>query len=155
MSAVLNTHTVLWYLENSQELSAVARTSLLKVRPSSPRQHGTITIRGRIRCNVASNVNRDFGDVPVGRQRADGDAVGAGAPPQRGVSGRAGPAGLAVAHARGGYAEPGKEGKERSAAQPGIAPRADPVRLGGVRACREAAAGGESRPVREGGPADK
>ncbi len=28
MSAVLDTHTVLWYLENSQELSAVARTTI-------------------------------------------------------------------------------------------------------------------------------
>jgi PIN domain nuclease of toxin-antitoxin system len=28
MSAVLDTHTVLWYLENSKELSAVARTTI-------------------------------------------------------------------------------------------------------------------------------
>ena len=28
MSAVLDTHTVLWYLENSQELSGVARTTI-------------------------------------------------------------------------------------------------------------------------------
>ena len=28
MSAVLDTHTVLWYLENSQELSRVARTTI-------------------------------------------------------------------------------------------------------------------------------
>jgi len=28
MSAVLDTHTVLWYLENSQELSAIARTTI-------------------------------------------------------------------------------------------------------------------------------
>src|ERR1700736_3336710 len=28
MSAVLDTHTVLWYLENSRELSAVARTTI-------------------------------------------------------------------------------------------------------------------------------
>ena len=28
MSAVLDTHTVLWYLENSQELSGVARTMI-------------------------------------------------------------------------------------------------------------------------------
>jgi PIN domain nuclease of toxin-antitoxin system len=28
MSAVLDTHTVLWYLENSQELSVVARTTV-------------------------------------------------------------------------------------------------------------------------------
>ena len=28
MSAVLDTHTVLWYLENSKELSAVARTAI-------------------------------------------------------------------------------------------------------------------------------
>jgi PIN domain nuclease of toxin-antitoxin system len=28
MSVVLDTHTVLWYLENSQELSAVARTTI-------------------------------------------------------------------------------------------------------------------------------
>src|SRR5438045_9071021 len=28
MSAVLDTHTVLWYLENSKELSAVARTRI-------------------------------------------------------------------------------------------------------------------------------
>jgi len=28
MSAVLDTHAVLWYLENSQELSAVARTTI-------------------------------------------------------------------------------------------------------------------------------
>jgi PIN domain nuclease of toxin-antitoxin system len=28
MSAVLDTHTVLWYLENSKELSAVARTTV-------------------------------------------------------------------------------------------------------------------------------
>ena len=28
MSAVLDTHTVLWYLESSQELSAVARTTI-------------------------------------------------------------------------------------------------------------------------------
>ena len=28
MSAVLDTHTVLWYLENSQELSSVARTAI-------------------------------------------------------------------------------------------------------------------------------
>jgi PIN domain nuclease of toxin-antitoxin system len=29
MSAVLDTHTVLWYLENSKELSPVARTKKL------------------------------------------------------------------------------------------------------------------------------
>jgi hypothetical protein len=28
MSAVLDTHIVLWYLENSQELSSVARTAI-------------------------------------------------------------------------------------------------------------------------------
>jgi PIN domain nuclease of toxin-antitoxin system len=28
MSAVLDTHTVLWYLENSKELSVVARTTI-------------------------------------------------------------------------------------------------------------------------------
>ena len=28
MSAVLDTHTVLWYLENSQQLSAIARTRI-------------------------------------------------------------------------------------------------------------------------------
>jgi PIN domain nuclease of toxin-antitoxin system len=28
MSAVLDTHTVLWYLENSKELSAIARTAI-------------------------------------------------------------------------------------------------------------------------------
>jgi PIN domain nuclease of toxin-antitoxin system len=28
MSAVLDTHTVLWYLEKSQELSAFARTTI-------------------------------------------------------------------------------------------------------------------------------
>jgi len=28
MSAVLDTHSVLWYLENSQELSAIARATI-------------------------------------------------------------------------------------------------------------------------------
>lgn len=28
MSAVLDTHTVLWYLQNSKELSATARTTI-------------------------------------------------------------------------------------------------------------------------------
>src|SRR6266571_1567834 len=64
-----------------------------KRRPSSRKEHGTITIRGRIRCNVAAKANRDFGDVPVGRRRADGDAARAGAPSHGGVPGRAGPAG--------------------------------------------------------------
>src|SRR5712692_4231001 len=40
--------------------------------------------KGRVGCNGAANANRDFGDVPLRRRRADGDAAGAGAPPQRG-----------------------------------------------------------------------
>jgi PIN domain nuclease of toxin-antitoxin system len=83
MSAVLDTHTVLWYLENSKELSAVARTTIEEaVREARDVQISAISLietvylaeRGRLPLNALERLRSALNDPNSGLFIAPVDA---------------------------------------------------------------------------------
>ncbi len=83
MSAVLDTHTVLWYLENSQELSPVARTTIedairlardLYVSAISPVETVYLVERGKLPLSAMQRLPSALSDPKSGLFVASVDA---------------------------------------------------------------------------------